>query len=104
MYNNQVLACLDDHNETTRLVTIKVILKLLLVCGASFDGKLYINYHKIFHFGKFKWLLRVIKSWWYSGIVTVVKPTAVTEVSGSINLRTCIIVELHWQLKISHNL
>jgi len=46
--HTQVLACLDDHNETTRLVTIKVILKLLLVCGASFDvDQLHVIYPEV---------------------------------------------------------
>ncbi|XP_065647436.1 dynein axonemal assembly factor 5 isoform X2 [Hydra vulgaris] len=32
----QIITCLDDHNETTRLVTIKVLLKILRVCKGEF--------------------------------------------------------------------
>eukprot|EP00111_Clytia_hemisphaerica_P003015 TCONS_00008591-protein len=46
--HTQIIACLDDHNETTRLVTVKVMLKLLQVCGPSFDvEQLHVIYPEV---------------------------------------------------------
>ena len=38
----QLITCLDDHNQTTRLVTCKALQRLLVSCKDTFNGNVFV--------------------------------------------------------------
>ena len=38
----QLITCLDDHNQTTRLVTCKALQRLLVSCKDTFNGNVFL--------------------------------------------------------------
>lgn len=39
----QLITCLDDHNQTTRLVTCKALQRLLVSCKDTFNGNVFLS-------------------------------------------------------------